>query len=429
MQPERIASLSEVGPPPEPKRRTEWAELRVEELLSIPFVAEFVFRSVKTTDGRKQEEVADFLIFHHDAGILIEQKCQEDPGARSGQRAELWARKNARAAWKQLRRALTRPKDTPVRCDHPRQGRVEFRDGLPPIRLGVVIVEVFQPVDLSTEAERLPLDFWGVPISYLSVNDFLNLARELRSVPDLLDYLAARQLLPIADRLVVGDERTLFSFYLLNEGSFAGCMGRSDARIAVEAQQDRLRQSIGRKHEADQDAYLLEYVADALATRNPDLAVNLPPASGIAYDPADRRTNYREMQAALADLRLRERAALGQAFRGAMERLRGKNRGFNFMAARLDSKPEWVYVFGAARNIDRPDLVQGIANLMRGAMAFYEKRKCLVVVDRDGEGFEVCLSLPGFDPTPDEKELGTRFFGGLRVTTGPLPFVPEHRNT
>ena len=99
------------------------------------------------------------------------------------------------------------------------------------------------------------------------------------------------------------------------------------------------------------------------------------------------------------------------------------------MAARLDSKPEWVYVFGAARNIDRPDLVQGIANLMRGAMAFYEKRKCLVVVDRDGEGFEVCLSLPGFDPTPDEKELGTRFFGGLRVTTGPLPFVPEHRNT
>jgi len=426
MQLEQIASLPGAGRLPKPRRWTEWAELQVEEFLSIPFVAEFVFRSVRLTEGSKQEEVADFLIFHRGAGILIEQKCQDKD--RTTQKEELWARKNARAAWKQLRRALTRREGTPVWCVHPRRGRVEFREGLPPIQLGIVTVGVTQVVDLCAEAERLPLDFRGVPISYLSVNDFLNLADQLRSVPDLLDYFAARQLLPATDRLVIGDERTLLSFYLLNEGSFARCTGREGARVAVAAQQDRLRESIDRKRDSDQDAYLLECVADALASRDPGLPVNPPPVFGLAYDPADRRTNYLEMQAALAGLRLRERAVLGRAFRGAMERVRDKARGFSFMAARLDSKPEWVYVFGAARGVGRPELQQAIGNLMRGAMTFYEKRRCVAVVDRDGEGFEVGLSLPGFEPTLEDRQLGTRFFGGLRVTSEPLPFIPEHRN-
>src|SRR5208283_5241019 len=134
MQPERIASLSYVGPPPEPKRRTEWAELHVEEFLSIPFVAEFVFRSVRITEGRKQEEVADFLVLHRGAGILIEQKCQDK--LRTDEKEELWARKNARVAWRQLRRAFTRRQGTPVWCVHPRRGRVEFPVGLPLIRHG-----------------------------------------------------------------------------------------------------------------------------------------------------------------------------------------------------------------------------------------------------------------------------------------------------
>ena len=39
---------------------------------------------------------------------------------------------------------------------------------------------MFQPVDLNPDAADLPLSCDGVPITYLSVNDFLNLAVELR---------------------------------------------------------------------------------------------------------------------------------------------------------------------------------------------------------------------------------------------------------
>jgi hypothetical protein len=278
LPPKEFASLSSVSPAVMPKRRTEWAEPAVEEFLSLPFISEFVFRSVRTEVSRKQEEVADFLILHRGACLLVEQKCQEDPSFRTPRKAELWARKKAKEGWSQLRRAFTRPRDLPVWCDHPRsERRVEFRGGLPPIQHGIVTVEVFEPVDLQPDAVRLPLDYDGVPITYLSVNDFLNLAVQLRSVPDVMDYLGARCALPPADLRLIGEEKTLFSFYLLNDGSFTGCAGLSDARIALASEQDRLRAALRRKLEADRYAHLLEHIAGELATRNPSFAEGVAP--------------------------------------------------------------------------------------------------------------------------------------------------------
>jgi hypothetical protein len=417
--------MSSVAPAVMPTRRTEWAERDVEEFLSLPFISEFVFRSVRTAVNRKQEEVADFLILHRSACLLVEQKCQEDPSLRTPRKAELWVRKKAKEGWSQVRRAFTRPRDLPVWCKHSRRGRVEFRHGLPPIQHGIVTIEAFQPVDLQSDAASLPLDHDGVPITYLSVNDFLNLTVQLRSVPELMDYLAARRSLPPADLRLIGDEKTLFSFYLINDGSFSGCAGRSDARIAVVTQSDRLRAALQRKFEADRYAYLLEHVADELASRNPKFAEGVSPELLAAYDPADKRRNYLEMQAALADLRLRERVELGRAFHGAIEQIADKGQGLTFRAARFDSMPEWVYVLGASKNVDRAELLSRMMVLMGGAMAFYDKPKCLVIIDRDSSGYEVALSRPGVRPIQAHVEAGTRLFGGLRITSTPLHFLPE----
>ena len=166
-----------IDTPSRPLPRTEWAERQTQELLSIPFISEFVFRNLRTVDGKTFHQAGDFLILHRGSGILIEQKCQEDPRERNPKKTALWARKKAKEGFRQLRRDLTRPKDRPVWCDHQRRGRVEFPNGLPVIRHGVVVVEVFEEVDLRADAEGLPLDFRSVPISYLSVNDFLNLAQ------------------------------------------------------------------------------------------------------------------------------------------------------------------------------------------------------------------------------------------------------------
>jgi hypothetical protein len=423
--PDNVASLSSIDSPATPIKRTDWAERHVEELLSLPFLSEFVLRDVRTTERRKQEQVADLLIFHRKTGILVEQKCQEDPTAKTGPKLSQAALKKAKEGWAQVRRAFTRSREFPVWCNHPRIGHIEFTDGLPPIQHGVVAIEVFEPVDLGSSAGSLPLDHDGVAITYMSLNDFLNLAVLLRSIPELTDYLSARRSLPLADLRKIGDERTLFSFYLLNDGSFAGCAGLSDARLAVAAQEDRVQEAFKRKFEADQYAHLMEHVADELATRNPKYAEGVPESLLAAYDPSSQRQNYLEMQAALADLRLRERAELGRAFQSAIERVAQKDQGFTFRAARFDSMPDWVYVLGGAKKVDRPELLSRIMKLMGGAMAFYEKPKCLVVVARDNSGYEVALSRPGVRPTPSHVEAGQRLFGNLRISSAPLHFLPN----
>jgi hypothetical protein len=211
--------------------RTQWAERYVEDFLALPLVREFVLRSPQTIDG-VQREVADHLILQGGSGILISQKCQEDPTARSETKTELWARKNAKGAVKQLTGAL-RAEPRLIWCDHPRRGRIEFPTGLPPIKHGIVLTEVFQPVNLQPDADDLPLTFGDTPITYLSMNDFLNLAVELRTIPELIAYLDARRGLPIPDLRRIGSERPLFEYYLLENGSLQGCAGISGAARSI----------------------------------------------------------------------------------------------------------------------------------------------------------------------------------------------------
>jgi hypothetical protein len=169
---------------PIPEIRTRWAEEQAEQLLAIPFITEFVFRSPQKLDGPHgiQKEVADLLIEHQGKGLLVSQKAQEDPDSRDERKNELWVLKNAKGAVAQLIGALRSP-GTPFWCDHPRRGRVDFAAGLAPIAHGVVIVETFRPVDLQPAAADLSLEYAGIPITYLSINDFINVAMQLRTVP------------------------------------------------------------------------------------------------------------------------------------------------------------------------------------------------------------------------------------------------------
>jgi len=62
--------------------RTRWSERHMEELVSLPFIAEFVFRSPKKLDPQ-EKEVADLMVVHEGSCLLISQKLQEDPFRRS----------------------------------------------------------------------------------------------------------------------------------------------------------------------------------------------------------------------------------------------------------------------------------------------------------------------------------------------------------
>jgi len=64
---------------------------------------------------------------------------------------------------------------------------------------------------------------------------------------------------------------------------------------------------------------------------------------------------------------------------------------------------------------------------MRGALALYNKSRCLFVIDRDGDGYEVVISPAGFRPTLADEDIGRRLFGHLRVSEKRLNLI-VHEN-
>jgi hypothetical protein len=127
----------------------------------------------------------------------------------------------------------------------------------------------------------------------------------------------------------------------------------------------------------------------------------------------------------LANLRLRERAELGRAFDRATEKIGAQAKGLVYVAEHLDSRPEYVFVFGSCKNLNRAVLLERMEKLMFGAMAFFGKERCLLVMDRDKLSYEVGLARLESRPTVEEIEVGHRLFGHLRISDRPLNLVPH----
>jgi len=406
------------------QQRGIWAERYVQDFLSLPFVSEFVCRSPQTLDGT-QKEVADFLITYPGVGVLISQKTQDDPLSRVGQKTASWALKQSKKAASQLCGALRTGRGKPAWCEHPRRGRVELPNGLPVISHGLVLTEVFERVDLNADADDLPLHYQGVPITYFSLNDFLNVAMELRTLPEILAYLDARRSLPYTDLRTIGDEFRLYEFYLLHNGSLAGCLGKADAAVTVAARRQELKGILQSKWEDDFYGGLIEHVADQLATRQTDYATGLSADALAQYDAPDNRSNYLRMQAVLADLRLRERSALGRAFEETAQHREQSGGDFTHRAIYIDGRPEWVYVLASCKGIAPALLIERMNILAVAAMAHFRKTHCLVVVDREGAGYQVGLTIrPSAPSSPIERSLGDEYYGRLRMTDKALSLIP-----
>ncbi len=402
--------------------RTRWAEEQAEQLLAVPFIAEFVFRSPQKLDGPRgiQKEVADLLIEHKGKGLLVSQKAQEDPESRDERKNGFWVLKNAKGAVAQLIGALRSPR-TPFWCDHPRRGRVDFPAGLPPIAHGVVVVETFRPVDLQLAALDLPLEYASTPITYLSLNDFINVAMQLRTVSEVYAYLDARRELPESALRRVGDEQVLLEYFLLH-GTFGSCRGHQDATQTLERRAEELDVLLDRMVDYRQGSAYLEYVTNALATRSSTCLEGISPEWAARFDPQESRSNYLRMQEIFTDLGLRERAVLGSHFESVIRALTERPDGYVHSAVRLDSKPEWVFLFASSKGAERQEIFRRMESSMRAALAFYKKQRCMVVVDRDGAGYEVSMTHPDlvFTPSPAEIAHGQEMFGRLRIASVPV---------
>ena len=208
----------------------------------------------------------------------------------------------------------------------------------------------------------------------------------------------------------------MFELYLMNGGNLKGCTGYADARRAVETHPDLLEEALNRNAEYRFYSELMEYVADSLATRDPDYARELSDDMRALFDPDGKRKNYILLQEILTDLRLRERAELGRALYAVTDRISGQPQGISMQAAHFDGR-DWIFLFVASKKCDKATLFKIVQGLAGGALAHYQKSNCLVIVDRDGEHFDLALSRPGYQPTPEDAAIGDKHFGPLHMST------------
>ena len=395
-------------------QRTIWAEKFVDGFSSRPLTAECVFHSPQYIDGGKQKEVCDFLLVLRGNAILVSMKSQEDPSSRTGDKLRRWTIKNATNALSQAKGALNTIAHEPFWCQHSRRGRVDFKPDSIRVAHVVVLTEVFDDaVELPSNTSLLLGD---VPVTYLSLNDFLNLINELRAFLDITAYLNARRALPQKSLRMVGHEVPFYKYYILNAESFSGCGGYADARISSAARDAEWQAVLSAGQSRHTFASIVEYVSDALATRLKQFSDGLNAQTIARFDPADDRRNYLLMQEELCDLRLSERTALGEQFVNVIEKMKNGDgtKNMTYMAFYTDSKPHLVYVLVSARGVDRATLLGRLTILLRAAMATYGKDRGLVIADRDGEGFEIqMISVRSVDSN-DEK-LGELYFAKLRV--------------
>lgn len=399
--------------------RTTWAEQHVEDFLSIPLIREFVFRSPQAVWGGSQKEVADFLVVCNPISLLISQKCQEDPSSRDETKTEKWARKKAEEGATQLKGALRRGGSKEIWCQHSRRGKIVFPDGLPKIDHGIVVIEARQQIDLlEADPGMLPLEAHGTPIHYLTLNDFMNLTDQLRTLPELNAYLSARTKFPAVELRSIGQELVWFSLYLLQDGSFGDCKSKAEALRSIEERQSELIEVIRKKNEAQAHCLLLEKLADDLATRDP----NLPADFHKHYEPVENRVGYLKMQGLLANMQFRDRSILARTFAEIIQGVRQKGSAFGVTAVAVKFAPDVVFVFGAAIKPDRENLIQWLPMFVQSAMAVYGKKIGFMAVDRDGNGFEaIYIKSPKVPSDPRLLEFGRKTFG--RISSSAMSFI------
>jgi hypothetical protein len=326
-----------------------------------------------------------------------------------GERLKNWVLKTAREKLSQTRGALGTVERMDSWCDHPRRGRVTFRAGeLRPV-CGIVAVETLG--DLVVLPDDFPLVYGGVPIAYFSVNDLLNVVYELRSFPEVLEYLRQRATLSAEALRTIGAEHFLFLNYLRHGYSFDGWTTLDDAARQAHAGDPFAEIKVAR--EGNEGAYLIEKVAENLAVRAPDYLEGMPQELGQRYDSATRRRNYLRMQEELCDLSLRSRRLLGQQLRNVTQELQN-NSSSDMIFATAELKPDFLYVLAATRGIHRSVVHTRGLQLLQCGLAHYAKSTGLFVADRDGDGFEVAY-MSGVDPTDEARTVGQRLFGHLKI--------------
>ena len=402
-------------------QRTDEAEMFLEKLASLPLTWENVFRSPQYT-SKLDKEVVDLLLVLRNKGILVSMKCQQEPEKRSGEELARWVHKSAKAGLKQVAGGIRTCKTREFWCRHERRGQVFFKaNDIQPVR-AVVIAETLEEVTLG---EDMPLEIGMVSVSYLSVNDFLNVIDELRTFNDLLLYLEARGTICPRLQRTLGVEKDIFQFFVARRGVLPVVDSLREIRLELDKHKAEVANLVYKRKTANLQALSIEELSDRLSTRLETYQDGLEEGLVSQFDPASNRGNYLAMQDELCDLVLDERRKLGVMLSGVVEKVKEDDlrEVMIYQAAYLDSKPDFLYVLSSSKGFSRNEVFLRCHSLLQGGLSFYGKKRGLAVnYTQERDGYETAM-IRSFEETPQTRHLGDQLFANLREFEIPIDRV------
>jgi len=88
-----------------------------------------------------------------------------------------------------------------------------------------------------------------------------------------------------------------------------------------------------------------------------------------------------------------------------------------------DRKADFLYVLAVAKGLDRAEIFRRAEILLVAGLAHRRKREGMVIVDREGKGYEVIqAAIP--EPSPEALAAGESLFGHLKVTDTAIRLLP-----
>ncbi len=393
-------------------QRSDEMERLVAELASVPLMRENVFHSARFLDGAVEKELCDVLLVHRGEAIVISVKAQNR--ARDRESTVRWLNKHGPKAVSQLAGAYRTLRNRAFWSMHPVTGRRDFEPGsVHPVHGLALLDSSFEaPVAVSRhEMERLG----GIaPVTLMTIADFSDTIKGLRTWRDLREYLDARNhVIRHPDRCVVGSELELFTYYVMQGDSFDGCVGLADARLAVKASGRGTDARTARAREWAL-ASILEDLLTALPGFAPtqfpdDLQGLLNPLAGSAAE---------VIRDDLCNLSLQERAALGEQI-GYQCASAAQEQGPDplYGSVRFDRHPDKVYLVVVGWKLSPDELLVLALEALIAACVFHRRHTGVLLVANEVGDDSVWSTLGRVEnimSTPEMEQRGIELFGHVR---------------
>lgn len=189
------------------------------KLISEPLLYDFVHLGPKIKNNKYNKALCDLLIEDEPIAIIVELKTQNDEITRQGRNQINWTSNQIKKAIRQVNGGIRNLNLVDIICNNPKRGKIIFTKNQLEPKHGIIIIDYnSEPYILNSNIENRTKR--NIPLHYFTFNNFVWLCKQLKTLPDLLEYLNERSKIPLWARPRLNDENNIYAYYLMNKCKF-----------------------------------------------------------------------------------------------------------------------------------------------------------------------------------------------------------------